>query len=290
MKKTVVIMSDHINIKKELDRLKIVTKDKKHTLPLTNVDGILIYGKATITSDAISLCANHRVPLVFLTKKGAVKAIVMGLDLSVGRNRRLKQYALYLQKRFEVAKYIVKKKILEIEYVFDLELEDIKRAIDTAKDFQALFGLEGVASRQMYLVFSELIEGTDFSFIERSYNPPKDEINALLSYLYHLGFNMALGLISLQGYDPFISYLHVKRGEHASFASDLVEVIRPHLTKLAGELIIEKQISKTHFHRDGETFHLKKTALNIVLEKVAQERDNLIALMKEFLEELENFP
>lgn|GEM_PF-826128 len=290
MKRTVVIMSDYVDIGKEADRLKILLKDKKSTLPLTNVDGILIYGKATISSDAISLCAKNCIPLIFLSKMGNIKALIVGPDLSSGRNRRLKQASLYFKKRLEVAKYIVKKKILEIEYVFDLELENLKRATDAVSDFSRLLGIEGVASRQMYTALNELIAGSDFVFTERSYNPPKDEVNAVLSYVYTLGYNLALGLITLQGFDPYISFLHAKRGEHASFASDLVEVIRPHLTYLVGELIKEKKLLKTHFDKEKETFYLKKTALNTILERIASERDNLIALLKELLLEIENFP
>lgn len=289
MKKTVVIISDYVEITKEGGRLKISVRDRKNTLPLTNIDGILIFGRTTLTSEAISFCVNNSIPIVLMSKKGGVKAVITGPNDSAGLNRRLKQAQLYFSRRFEVAKYIVKRKMLEIEYAFDLDLLELKRAVDRASDYQALLGLEGSASRQMFSVFGESLRETDFSFTERTFYPPKDEINALLSFVYTLGSILALGLICLKGFDPYISFLHVKRGEHPAFASDLIEIIRPHLTRFVAELILQRSLTKSHFEKRDGGIYLKRDAINLVINSLDDSKDQLIALMKEFLLELEDF-
>lgn len=289
MKKTVVILSDYVEISKEGGRLKILHKDRKNSLPLTNIDGILIFGKTNLTSEAISLCIANSIPIVLMSKRGAIKGIITGPNNSAGYNRRIKQAELYFFKKFDIAKYLVKRKILEIEYVFDLDLLELKRAVEKVSDYQALLGIEGVASRHMFSAFGELIRDTDFTFTERNFNPPKDEINALLSFVYTLGLTMTIGLICLRGYDPYISFLHVKRGEHPAFASDLMEIIRPHLTKFVAKLINEKTITKSNFEKLERTFFLKRDAINLIINSLDVEKDHLISLMKEFLLELEEF-
>lgn len=287
MKRTLVIFSDYLELGKEQGRLKIVTYRDKKTLPLVNIDGILIYGKVSLTSEVIHLCAKHKVPIVLLTKLGKVKALVVPPDSSSGRNKRLKQIALYFQRRLELAKLIVKKKILEIENVFNLDLTELKRSIEKAEEYSKVLGVEGIASRYMFEALSQMLEDTNFNFYERNYYPPKDEVNALLSFLYTLGFNLALGLILVQGFDPYISFLHTKRGEHASFASDLVEIIRPHLTYQGGLLLKESKITKNHFTREKGAFYLKKEGANIVLEDFVFQKENFLKLLKEFLSKIE---
>lgn len=289
MKKTIVIMSDYVEIGRESGRLKIVLRDRKSTIPISNVDGLLIYGKTTITSDAISLCMDNSIPIVLISKKGMVKAVITGPNNSSGLKCRLKQAELYFKKRLEVAKYIVKRKILEIEYVFDLDLLELKRSVDKAQDYHVLLGLEGVASREMFSCLANALKDTAFSFTERSYNPPKDEINALLSFVYTLGYVSALGLICLKGFDPYISYLHLKRGEHPAFASDLMEIIRPHLTKFVIKLVTEGGLNLNQFEKREEAIFLKKEAVNYIVVSLDAEKEYLIALMKEFLMELQEF-
>jgi len=289
VKQTLIILSDYVTLSRKADRLLVETPKEKFSFPLSNLDGVLVYGKAKVTSEALSLLSRNRIPLLFLTQGGSIKALVIPTDGSYGYNARLTQAHLFFTKRLEVAKYLVKRKLLEIEYAFDLELEEEKLKVSRVEDYKALLGLEGAASRAMFEAFSEMIKDSPFTFLERIYNPPQDEVNALLSFLYTLGFNLALGTIFIKGFDPYISFLHSKRGEHPAFASDLVEIIRPWLTRLAGELIKEGKITKGDFTKTEKGIYLGKKGASIVLEAINPKKEEYVGLMKEFLLELEEF-
>jgi len=289
VKQTLIIFSDYASLSRKADRLLVETLKEKFSFPLSNLDGVLVYGKAKITSEALSFLARNRIPLIFLTQGGGIKALVIPADGSYGYNARLTQAYLFFTKRLEIAKYLVKRKILEIEYAFDLELEEEKLKVSRVGDYKALLGLEGTASRSMFEAFSQMIKESSFTFTERTYNPPQDEVNALLSFLYTLGFNLALGTIIIKGFDPYISFLHSKRGEHPAFASDLVEIIRPWLTRLAGEPIQEGRITKGDFTKTEKGIYLGKKGASIALEALNPKKEEYVALMKEFLLELEEF-
>jgi len=289
MKQTLLIFSDYASLSRKADRLFVETPKGEASFPLSNLDGVFVYGKAKVTSEALSLLARNCIPLIFLTQGGAFKALVIPTDGSYGYNARLTQAHLFFTQRLEIAKYLVKRKFLEIEYAFDLELEEEKLKVSRVGDYKALLGLEGATSRAMFEAFSEMIKGSPFTFTERTYNPPQDEVNALLSFLYTLGFNLALGTILIKGFDPYISFLHSKRGEHPAFASDLMEIIRPWLTLLAGELIREGRITEGDFTKTEKGFYLGKKGASLVLEAINPKKEEYVALMKEFLLELEEF-
>ncbi len=289
MKQTVVVFSNYVKLSRKAERLFIKTYKTKNSIPLSNIDGILIFGKAILTSDAISLCMSKRIPIVLLTTFGKIKALILPPASSEAMNKRLKQVGLYIFKRLDIAKYIVKRKCLEIEYVFETDLMDIKLSIEKVNEYSHLLGFEGQASKIMFEKFSGILERTAFRFKERNYYPPKDEVNALLSFVYTLGYNLAIGLILLKGFDPFISFLHSKRGKHASFASDVMEIIRPKLTHFSAELLLQKKLTKNNFVKDDTKIMIKKPAVNIILEEFNHIKEDLIDLMKEFLMEFESF-
>lgn len=289
MKQTLVIYSNYVEISRKSERLFLQTPKSKGSVPLSNIDGILIFGKASLTSEAISLCMKRQIPIILFTIYGQIKAQILPPADSSAMNKRLKQVGLYFLKRLDVAKYLVIRKCTEIEYVFDANLEELKLKIEKVNDYAPLLGLEGQATRVMFHIFEEMIRDTGFKFTDRNYHPPKDEVNALLSFVYTLGYNLATGLILLKGFDPFVSFLHSKRGKHAAFSSDLMEVIRPNLTRFCAELLVNKFVKKDDFKKEKSYILLGKPAVYRILEEFNNLKEELIDLMKEVLIEFEKF-
>uniref|UniRef100_A0A7C4JQH1 CRISPR-associated endonuclease Cas1 n=1 Tax=Thermodesulfobacterium geofontis TaxID=1295609 RepID=A0A7C4JQH1_9BACT len=287
MKQTIIIYSNYVEVSRKEGRLSIETPKTKYTIPLSNIDGILIFGKSYLSSEAISLCMKKHIPIILFTIYGQIKGQILPPANSETVNKRIKQFGLYFFKRLEIAKYLVKRKCTEIERTFNVELEEIKLKIDEVTDYASLLGIEGLATKVMFQKFEKVIKDTDFNFLDRNYHPPKDEVNALLSFIYTLGYNLATGIIVLKGFDPFISFLHSKRGKHAVFASDLMEIIRPKLTLFSAELITKNKIVKTDFVKENNYFLLKKQAIYKILEDFNQLKEELIIPMKKFLNDFE---
>ncbi len=181
-------------------------------------------------------------------------------------NNRLLQYEAFRKRRVEVARFIVSQKLKEIERFFRIDLRGELKALERAKDIDSLMGVEGNASKKMFDRFKENVGGCGFEFYGRSYRPPADPVNALLSLAYTFAYYLAFPIVSFLGYDPYISFLHSKRGTHASFCSDVVEFVRPLLTKHLEDVLLREVFKKEDFKRQGNGF-LVLSSLREVMEE-----------------------
>jgi len=94
-----------------------------------------------------------------------------------------------------------------------------------AATLEAVRGFEGRAARIHFDAFSTLL-GEQWRFDARNRQPPKDPVNALLSYGYTVLFHTVHTFILRRGLDPFVGALHAPRDGHAALASDLMEPYR----------------------------------------------------------------
>jgi len=135
---------------------------------------------------------------------------------------------------------------------------------------------------EKYKKFKEELQdiGID-EFKKREYRPVKDRVNGLLSFLYTLYYSFLHSVVVSEGFDPYIGFLHIKRGRHLAFVSDMMEEARIYLTKLAVEILEE-------VYPDGfDGLYLDYETRKIVLKKF----DNFIetyenTLLKEIKEKL----
>ena len=141
----------------------------------------------------------------------------------------------------------------------------------------------------MFEKVKEFLKNTPFKFEERSYHPPKDEVNALLSLTYTLIYAMTYPVVISLGYDPYISFLHSKRGTHKAFCSDVMEVSRPFATyELAGK-IKAKVFKKSDFDNSSKGIYLNPEGLSKLLNFVESISDEIFSLIRDCLAEFSTF-
>ena len=105
------------------------------------------------------------------------------------------------------------------------------KQVSGCNDVDAIRGLEGLAAKDYFYVFDDLIlrSKDDFFFEQRSRRPPLDRMNALLSFSYSLLTGDCLAALQGVGLDPYVGFLHVDRPGRPSLALDLMEEFRPAL-------------------------------------------------------------
>jgi len=132
-----------------------------------------------------------------------------------------------------------------------------------------LGGLEGEAARQYFEGLNLLIKPglrAHFQMDGRTRRPPRDRVNALLSFLYAMWMNDCRSALEAVGLDPQIGFLHTVRPGRAALALDLMEEFRPWADRLALTLINREQLDEDDFDvRDGGGVTLKPDARKAVV-------------------------
>lgn len=151
--------------------------------------------------------------------------------------------------------------------------ESADRSLDTIR------GIEGEGTKQYFSMMNHLIkvDSTEFSFQNRNKRPPRDPVNALLSFGYSILANDCVGAVEGVGLDPQIGFLHTLRPGRPSLALDLMEEFRFALIdRVVLNLINRRQISKSDFtQRQGGAVEMtdeaRKTFLTTYQERKSVE-------------------
>jgi len=244
--------------------------ETKLRVPIHNLGSIVCFGNVTCSPFLMGLCGEQNVTVSFLTERGKFLARVQG-PVSGNVLLRKEQYRRSddLASSALIARSIVTAKIANCRVVLQRAQRDrqelqedsaVKKASDdlweliqAVKDDASLDhirGIEGSAANTYFRVFDSLIVSNreHFAFHGRSRRPPKDNINALLSFLYTLLVHDVRSALEGVGLDPAVGFLHRDRPGRPSLALDLMEELRAYLAdRLALSLINRQQVKPEGF-------------------------------------------
>jgi CRISPR-associated endonuclease Cas1 len=86
---------------------------------------------------------------------------------------------------------------------------------------QTLLGIEGTAAREYFFRFDTLLKGdVDFRFEGRNRRPPRDPVNALLSFVYAILTKELAVVLQAVGFDPMLGFFHQPRYGRPSLAAN----------------------------------------------------------------------
>lgn len=247
---------------------------EKFRIPVHNIEGIVCFGYMGASPSAMHLCAERNVALSFLNSSGRFLCRVNG-PVSGNVLLRRKQYRIAdnTEQSVRLAKLFIAGKIANCRTVLQRTLREQEPANKSAElqtainllaikqkqisqiiSVEILRGVEGDAAQSYFGVFNQLIlsQKEDFFMNGRNRRPPKDNINALLSFVYTLLMHEVRAALESVGLDPCVGFLHTDRPGRASLALDMMEEFRPYLAdRLVLSLINRKQINKRGF-KDNE--------------------------------------
>lgn len=256
-----------------LDGENVVIKKDEHTatrLPLHNIENIVCFNWQGASPALMGACAERNVGLSFLTPNGRFQARISGKTRGNVLLRK-KQYRISEDEvaRVPIAASCLIGKVANSRKVIERALRDHALIVDTPSLSKAsamlketlgqiaactttedLMGFEGSAAKCYFGVFNALIlqQREHFAFEERSRRPPRDNMNALLSFLYTLLTNEMVSALEAVGLDPYVGFLHRDRPGRPSLALDMIEELRPVFAdRLALSLVNRKQITAKGF-------------------------------------------
>jgi len=108
------------------------------------------------------------------------------------------------------------------------QLARLMRQAESADSPEALLGIEGTAARLYFSRFGLMLRADlAFAFADRNRRPPRDPVNALLSFAYAMLTKDATIALLAAGLDPYVGLYHRPRFGRPSLALDLAEEFRP---------------------------------------------------------------
>lgn len=210
---------------------------------LAETSHLVLMGGARCTTPALHECCRRGLPVLHLSGTGWFYGITRGLDHK-NVELRSEQFAAARDSERSVAigRAIVAAKIRNARVLLrrngeptgrDLSLlaSFARRALE-AKDAETLLGLEGNAAKIYYGHFSSMIKSAveelgAFDFESRSRRPPRDPLNALLSFTYSLLTKDWTVTLTTIGLDPMMGFYHQPKYGKPALALDLMEPFRP---------------------------------------------------------------
>ena len=214
-------------------------EEKIGEFSIINVDRIMLFGNIQVTTQAVAFLLDSGIDLCYLTSKGKYRGRIVPAE-SKNILLRVAQYERYLDDQFQlqISKALVSTKIKNSlgliaryrsnypELDFSQEIESLKRSLESVQlqnGVSSLLGVEGSSTAVYFRAFGRMFRKVGLEFTQRSRRPPKDPINALLSFGYTLVTNEILSFLFAVGFDPYIGFLHSLEYGRPSLALDMTE-------------------------------------------------------------------
>lgn len=134
----------------------------------------------------------------------------------------------------------------------------LRSQLDNVVDIPMLMGVEGNIRQYYYQAFDFIIDG--WEMVQRSKQPPQNEVNALISFGNMMCYTLAMQAIYHTQLNPTISFLHEPQARRYSLALDLAEIFKPVLVdRIIFKMLNKKELSAKDFDKNLAGCYLKES-------------------------------
>ena len=235
------------------------------TIPLSQVEHVVINPQVSLSGALLQALLSRGIRTTILGPKGLL-GMVQPASGAKGR-LRLAQYRSSCDAAWSLrqARVIVATKIHNQSFIlkrrrnpppdsFFREMKKLQKATLGAADTASLMGIEGHASALYFPEWARSLPPA-FPFTGRTRRPPKDAVNACLSYLSTLCQSDMLRAVAEAGLDADLGVLHSTEDYRHNLVLDLMEPFRPILVEgVARDLLTHGMLdeeSTEHHDDDG---------------------------------------
>ncbi|MCD7885969.1 MAG: CRISPR-associated endonuclease Cas1 [Lachnospiraceae bacterium] len=262
-----VVQGYGTSIGKRSNCLVVKNAEGEKEISADKIEEVHIYPSCGISSDAIQLCINKEIWIVFLNKygepEGDVEAFSGGSSPIYKRNQLMLMHnreGVELVKEFLSQK--IENRVRQLKAIrrnrrkmqtIQMLSESIKRMEDELRKIQAvsaadmdvvrgsLQGYEGNAGKAYFDAISNLL-ADDMKFDGRRRNA-SDIYNSVLNYLYGILYSKIKRMTYKCRLDPYIGIMHTDSYNKPTFVFDYIEGQRIICEELAFEICSDRKIT-----------------------------------------------
>ncbi|MBF0452420.1 MAG: CRISPR-associated endonuclease Cas1 [Candidatus Magnetomorum sp.] len=269
-----------VTLEDDTIRVELTAMDKFERIPLAMIEKVIAIGKPLVSCDVWHRLAERNIPALLIPQKyGKCPAYFTG-GISRYVTNRISQHMAFQDSKLNItiARWLLEEKLEGQECLLrDLSSDERIRAIcDLIKDRRMclnkvnvpneLMGHEGVAASLYFQALSKYIP-EQWQFKGRNRRPPKDPVNALLSYTYIIAGSMVLKVIQDKGLDPSVSFLHAIHTNRENLVMDIMEPLRPSLDRFVLYLIDSVLKTDDFISRGNNGCYLTKNARTLFFQQ-----------------------
>jgi CRISPR-associated protein Cas1 len=206
---------------KSSDQLEVKLKGQVlQKVRLMEVSHLALFGNVQVTTQALRELCDRNIPICYFTYGGWFQGITSGMAHK-NVELRCRQYlgAMSSEVSLPIARQMVFGKIKNCRTLLRrnhkepppailAELDRLAKRARGAGSMDTLLGIEGAAARTYFSEFPGMIKTNtlDFDFRGRNRRPPRDPVNAVLSFLYSVLIKQAMVTALAVGFDPFLGF------------------------------------------------------------------------------------
>lgn len=275
-----------------------VEQQTQARIPIHKLEGVICFGRVSLSPALMAHCCENGITITHLNQYGKFLGRIEG---AVSGNVLLRRSQYRIGDKpadsIAIARHFIVGKLHNQRSVIRRYQRDYKDQLDTptshalqhasqrlaailpkvlhCQRLPTLLGHEGDAAAEYFGVFDTFIRQADFVFDSRNRRPPRDPVNALLSFFYTMMTHDCRSALESSGLDPASGFFHQLRPGRPSLALDLLEEFRPLVDRFVLSLINRKQLHHKDFmtKENGAvilTDNARKTALAAWQERKQQ--------------------
>lgn len=246
-------------------------EQKPRFLPAENVGELYCFGNLDANSALYNFLGQQQIPIHFFDYYENYTGSFMPREALLSGKVLLAQTDFYKnkKKRMLIAHRILEgasfnmvknlryydKRGKDLSDIIEI-IEGLTQSIPHTTQIDELMGVEGNIRKNYYEAFNLILN--NFQMEGRSYRPPQNEINALISFGNMMCYSQCLRAIHQTQLNPLISFLHQPGERRFSLSLDLAEIFKPILVdRVIFKVINKKEIQAGDFEPNLNAVLLK---------------------------------
>lgn len=253
-----------------------------------------LFGNVQLTAAALQgLCWSEK-PIAHFSYGGWFYGLTQGLGLKNVFLRRAQfrraddaRFCLRFARQVVASKIRNQRTLLQRNHIEPpsrvlQRLKVLARQAMAAEELDELLGIEGTAARFYFEQFTGMLKLENdglppFDFERRNRRPPRDPLNALLSFGYSLLTRDLTIVCHTVGFDPFVGFYHQPRFGRPALALDLMEGFRPLIVDSAVITAVNtRMVTRGDFVGVGQAVALSAAGRKAFIRAYEQRIDALV--------------
>ncbi len=253
-------------LRRKENTLFLETEGQKIPIPVEEVYELFIFGEVNFNTKLINFLSSNGIVMHIFNYYGWYSGTFYPREDKVSGFLLVKQVEKYLNsnERLYLAKKFVEGAIKNGEKVLKSDFSENLKALREAKNVSEVMAVEADFWKKAYRRLEEL---TGWKFESRTRRPPKNRLNALISFGNSLLYAKILGEIYKTALNPTVSYLHEPSERRYSLALDVAEVFKPLFVLKLITTLIGTKLKENHFREDLNGIFLNEEGKKIFISQ-----------------------